>query len=53
MLDALGEADEVADLCLFLCSDRAKSITGAEHRVDAGYGSLGPEGKEDALAELA
>lgn len=30
-------ADEVADLVVFLASDRARNITGSDYRIDGGY----------------
>ena len=44
MLRRLGEASEVADACVFLCSDQAAFITATELRVDGGYLGMGPEG---------
>ena len=37
VLKRIGEPEEVADLVLFLCSDRASFITGSYHLVDGGY----------------
>ncbi len=44
MLQRLGEAREIARAILFLCSDDASFITGAELPVDGGYLGLGSEG---------
>ena len=43
--DRLVEAEEVADAVVFLCSDNASFITGADIPVDGGYSALGPEGR--------
>lgn len=51
-LGRLGRGEEVADAVLFLCSDRARFITGAELRVDGGYLALGPEQAGPAIAKL-
>lgn len=48
MLRRLGEATEVADACLFLCSDKASFITATELRVDGGYMGMGAEGLGEA-----
>ena len=34
-------ADEVGDVCMFLCSDLARGITGSTGYVDAGYNIMG------------
>lgn len=49
MLRRLGEPREVARAILFLCSDDASFITGAELLVDGGYMGMGSEG----LGELS
>lgn len=45
--------EEVARAVLFLCSDEASFITGADIPVDGGYMCLGPERLEDMLPLLA
>ena len=52
MLRRLGEPKEVADVIVFLCSDRASFVTGADIAVDGGYRGLGSEGLGD-LSEFA
>ncbi len=47
MMRRLGEAREVARAILFLCSEDASFITGAELPVDGGYMALGSEGLGD------
>jgi len=44
MLRRCGEPREVAAAALFLLSDDASFITGADLAVDGGYMGLGPEG---------
>ena len=44
MLERLAHPIEVARPVLFLLSDDASFITGADLPVDGGYGALGPEG---------
>jgi NAD(P)-dependent dehydrogenase (short-subunit alcohol dehydrogenase family) len=44
MLRRLAEAEEIARPILFLCSDDASFITGADLPVDGGYLALGTEG---------
>lgn len=43
LLGRVGEGDEVAQAVLFLCSDNASFITGADLAVDGGYSAMGPE----------
>ncbi len=47
MMRRLGEAREIARAILFLCSEDASFITGAELPVDGGYMALGSEGLGD------
>jgi NAD(P)-dependent dehydrogenase (short-subunit alcohol dehydrogenase family) len=42
-LGRMAEPEEVADAVVFLVSDRASFVTGAELLVDGGYSALGPE----------
>jgi NAD(P)-dependent dehydrogenase (short-subunit alcohol dehydrogenase family) len=48
-LGRLVEAEEVADAVIFLCSDNASFITGADLPVDGGYSALGPEGRVSCM----
>jgi NAD(P)-dependent dehydrogenase (short-subunit alcohol dehydrogenase family) len=48
-LGRLAEAEEVADAVLFLCSDNASFITGADIPVDGGYSSMGPEARVSCM----
>ncbi|TNE41689.1 MAG: SDR family oxidoreductase [Sphingomonadales bacterium] len=52
MAGRIGDAAEVARGVLFLCSDQASFIMGAELPVDGGYGALGPEQGGNAIADL-
>ncbi|WP_299973407.1 SDR family oxidoreductase [uncultured Pseudoteredinibacter sp.] len=51
-LGRVVEAEEVADAVLFLCSDLASFITGAELPVDGGYSALGPEAAESCMVAM-
>lgn len=48
MMRRMGEAREIARGILFLCSDDASFITGAELPIDGGYMGLGSEGLGDS-----
>lgn len=52
-LGRLAEAEEVADAVLFLCSDNASFITGADIPVDGGYSALGPEATISCMQVMA
>jgi hypothetical protein len=52
MLGRAGDAEEVANAVLFLCSDQASFITGTDIAVDGGYTALGPEQQTDQVAIL-
>src|SRR5690606_12874226 len=45
-LGRLADAGEIARAALFLCSDAASFITGADLAVDGGYTAMGPERME-------
>ncbi|RQS75647.1 SDR family NAD(P)-dependent oxidoreductase [Burkholderia sp. Bp8963] len=52
MLGRIGEPEEVANAVLFLVSDNASFITGANLAVDGGYSAMGPEQGLSPIAEL-
>lgn len=52
LLGRVGDPEEVASTVLFLCSDEASFITGADIRVDGGYSAMGPEQALPAIPKL-
>ena len=42
-LGRAGDGDDVAQVVLFLCSDAARFVTGADIPVDGGFSMLGPD----------
>lgn len=52
-LGRVADAEEVASAILFLCSDEASFITGADLPVDGGYAITGPDGGRPAQGRLA
>ena len=50
-LGRLADPGEIADAVVFLCSDRASFITGADLAVDGGYLAMGPEALGQTFAK--
>jgi NAD(P)-dependent dehydrogenase (short-subunit alcohol dehydrogenase family) len=53
LLRRVADPEEVARVVLFLCSDDASFVTGADITVDGGYSAMGPERAEPAIPLLA
>jgi NAD(P)-dependent dehydrogenase (short-subunit alcohol dehydrogenase family) len=52
LLGRAGSPEEVAEVVVFLCSDNAGFVTGADYAVDGGYSAMGPEQAVPAIPKL-
>ncbi len=52
LLGRAGDPEEVASVVVFLCSDDASFVTGADWAVDGGYSAMGPEQAVPAIPKL-
>jgi NAD(P)-dependent dehydrogenase (short-subunit alcohol dehydrogenase family) len=53
LLRRVGDPEEVGHVVVFLCSDKASFVTGADWAADGGYSAMGPESYEPAIPKLA
>jgi NAD(P)-dependent dehydrogenase (short-subunit alcohol dehydrogenase family) len=53
LLRRVGNPEEVGHVVVFLCSDKASFVTGADWAADGGYSAMGPESYEPAIPKLA
>jgi NAD(P)-dependent dehydrogenase (short-subunit alcohol dehydrogenase family) len=51
-LGRLANPEEIADAVLYLLSDRASFVTGADLAVDGGYAAMGPEALGQAFEKI-
>lgn len=52
LLRRVGDPAEVANVVMFLCSDLASFVTGADYACDGGYSAMGPESYTPAIPQL-
>jgi NAD(P)-dependent dehydrogenase (short-subunit alcohol dehydrogenase family) len=52
LLGRVGDPEEVANVVVFLCTDAASFVTGADWAVDGGYSAMGPEQAVPAIPKL-